>query len=148
MWSIFPCAFIILHLVNTICILKVASSNLALFGILLQWFSQDISWGQVSFRALLDLWLLRALQHLCYGFPSGSVIKNPPAVQETWVQSLGQKAPPRRKWQPTAVFLPGKPHGQRSLLGCSPQGHTESDMTEWLNNSSSRSNVCISIWTR
>ena len=148
MWSIFPCAFIILHLVNTIYLLKVASPNLALFGILLQWFSQDISWEQVSFKALLDLWLLRALQHLCYGFPSGSVIKNPPAVQETWVQSLGQKAPRRRKWQPTAVFLPGKPHGQRSLLGYSPRGHTESDMTEWLNNSSSRSNVCISIWTR
>ena len=148
MWSIFPCAFIILHLVNTIYLLKVASPNLALFGILLQWFSQDISWEQVSFKALLDLWLLRALQHLCYGFPAGSVIKNPPAVQETWVRSLGQKAPWWRKWQPTAVFLPGKPHGQRSLLGCSPQGHTESDMTEWLNNSSSRSNVCISIWTR
>ena len=148
MWSIFPCAFIILHLVNTIYLLKVASPNLALFGILLQWFSQDISWEQVSFKALLDLWLLRALQHLCYGFPAGSVIKNPPAVQETWVQSLGQKAPPRRTWQPNAVFLPGKPHGQRSLLGYSPRGHTESDMTEWRNNSSSRSNVCISIWTR
>ena len=73
MWSIFPCAFIILHLVNTIYLLKVASWNLALFGILLEWFPPDISWGQVSFKALLDLWLLRALQHLCYGFPAGSV---------------------------------------------------------------------------
>ena len=73
MWSIFPYAFIILHLVNTIYLLKVASWNLALFGILLEWFPPDISWGQVSFKALLDLWLLRALQHLCYGFPAGSV---------------------------------------------------------------------------
>ena len=36
----------------------------------------------------------------------------------------------RRKWQPTPVFLPGESHGQRSLVGCSPWGRTESDMTE------------------
>ena len=36
----------------------------------------------------------------------------------------------RRKWQPTPVFLPGESHGQRSLVGCSPWGHTESDTTE------------------
>ena len=33
-------------------------------------------------------------------------------------------------WQPTPVFLPGESHGQRSLTGYSPQGCTESDMTE------------------
>ena len=37
-----------------------------------------------------------------------------------------------RKWQPTPVFLPGKFHGQRSLLGYSPWGGRESDMTEQL----------------
>ena len=31
------------------------------------------------------------------------------------------KIPWRRKWQPTPVFLPGEPHGQRSLAGCSPR---------------------------
>ena len=36
----------------------------------------------------------------------------------------------RRKWQPTPIFLPGKPHGQRSLVGYSPWGRKESDMTE------------------
>ena len=36
----------------------------------------------------------------------------------------------RRKWQPTPVFLPGKSHGQRSLVGCCLWGRTESDMTE------------------
>ena len=35
-----------------------------------------------------------------------------------------------RKWQPAPVFLPGKFHGQRSLVGCSPQGCKESDTTE------------------
>ena len=38
----------------------------------------------------------------------------------------------RRKWQPTPVLLPGKLHGQRSLVGCSPWGRYESGMTERL----------------
>ena len=38
----------------------------------------------------------------------------------------------RRKWQPTPVLLPGKSHGQRSLVGYSPWGRKESDMTERL----------------
>ena len=40
------------------------------------------------------------------------------------------KAPWRRAWQPTLVFLPGESHGQRSLAGYSPQGCKELDMTE------------------
>ena len=40
--------------------------------------------------------------------------------------------PWRRKWQPTPIFLPGKSHGQRSLVGYSPWGSKESDTTEWL----------------
>ena len=38
----------------------------------------------------------------------------------------------RRQWQPTPVLLPGKSHGQRSLVDCSPWGLEESDMTERL----------------
>ena len=38
----------------------------------------------------------------------------------------------RRRWHPTPVVLPGKSHGRRSLVGCSPWGHQESDMTERL----------------
>ena len=38
----------------------------------------------------------------------------------------------RRQWHPTPVLLPGKSHGQRSLVGCSPWGREESDMTERL----------------
>ena len=37
---------------------------------------------------------------------------------------------PKFKWQPTPVLLPGKSHGQRSLVGYSPQGCKESDSTE------------------
>ena len=35
-------------------------------------------------------------------------------------------------WHPTPVLLPGESHGQRSLVGCSPWGREESDMTELL----------------
>ena len=38
----------------------------------------------------------------------------------------------RRQWHPTPVLLPGKSHGRRSLVGCSPWGCKESDMTEQL----------------
>ena len=47
----------------------------------------------------------------------------------------------RRQWHPTPVLLPGKSHGWRSLVGCSPWGHYESDMTERLHFHSSLS--CI-----
>ena len=43
-----------------------------------------------------------------------------------WVR----KIPWRRKWQPIPLFLPGKSHGWRRLVGYSPWGHKESDMTE------------------
>ena len=45
------------------------------------------------------------------------MVKNLPAVQETWVRSLVRKIPWRRAWQPTPAFLPGKSHGQRNLAG-------------------------------
>ena len=38
----------------------------------------------------------------------------------------------RRQWHPTPVLLPGKSHGQKGLVGCSPWGREESDMTERL----------------
>ena len=38
----------------------------------------------------------------------------------------------RRQWHPTPVHLPGKSHGQRSLVGCSPRGREELDTTERL----------------
>ena len=38
----------------------------------------------------------------------------------------------RRQWHPTPVLFPGKSHGPRSLVGCSPWGREESDTTEQL----------------
>ena len=45
-----------------------------------------------------------------------------------WVR----KIPWKRKWQPTSVFLPGESQGQRSLVGYSPRGRTQSDTTQRL----------------
>ena len=44
-------------------------------------------------------------------------VKNPPAIWETWVQSLGWEDPLEREWLLTAVFLPGEFHGQRRPAG-------------------------------
>ena len=67
------------------------------------------------------------------GFPGDSVEKNLPAnVRRCGLSPWVRKIPWRRKWQPTPVLLPGKSHGWRSLVGCSPRGHKESDTTERL----------------
>ena len=47
------------------------------------------------------------------------MVKNPPAMRETWVWSWVGKISWRRTWQLTPVFLPRKPHGQKSLAGYS-----------------------------
>ena len=54
-------------------------------------------------------------------------------MQEMQGQSLGREDPLERDMQPTLVFLCGKFHRQRSLVGYSPGGHKESDSTEQLN---------------
>ena len=60
------------------------------------------------------------------------MVKRLPAMQETRVRSLGWEDPQRRKWQPTTVRLPGKSHGQRSLVSYSPWGCKELNTTEQL----------------
>ena len=59
-------------------------------------------------------------------FPGGAVVKkkkkkNLPAMQETWVRSLGEEDPLEKEWLPTLVFLPGKSHGQS--MGSQRVGH-------------------------
>ena len=68
------------------------------------------------------------------GFPGGTSGKGPTSQCRRhkrhgfnpWVR----KIPWRRAWQPTPAFLPGESHGQWSLVGYSPWGHSESDKTE------------------
>ena len=65
-------------------------------------------------------WWLR-LQRICL-----------PLCRRPRFDPWGRKILWRREWLPTPVFLPGEFHEQRSLVGYSPWGHKESDMTEWL----------------
>ena len=62
------------------------------------------------------------------------VVKNLPVnagdIQDTGFDSWVGRIPWRGARQPTPVFLPGESHGQRKLVGYSPWGHKESDMTE------------------
>ena len=37
----------------------------------------------------------------------------------------------RRRWQPTSVLLPGKSHGRRSLVGCRPWGHCQTQLSDF-----------------
>ena len=72
-------------------------------------------------------WLIKA----------GVVVKNLPTKQETSgdvdpIPGSGRFSGEGTGRQPTPVFLPGKFHGQRSMVGCSPWGRKKSDMTEWL----------------
>ena len=66
-----------------------------------------------------------SVTHISRTSLGAQMVKNLSAMQDTEVQSLGQ-----REWQPTPAFLPGKSHGQRSLVGYSSWGHKESDTTE------------------
>ena len=59
------------------------------------------------------------------------MVKNPPTKAENMGSFPGLgRSPGRRKWQLIPVFLPGKLHGRRSLVGCSPWGCKESNTTE------------------
>ena len=62
------------------------------------------------------------------------MVKNPPSMPETWVRSLGwEDSPGRGHGNPLQYSCLENPHGQRSLVGYSPWGCKESDMTERLN---------------
>ena len=63
------------------------------------------------------------------GFPGGSGVKNPPANAGDMGSSPGSGRSPGggNVWKHTLVFLPGESHGQKSLVGYSPQGCKESD---------------------
>ena len=57
------------------------------------------------------------------GFPGGSMVQTLPAMQkpqEMRVRSLGWEDALEESMDPTPVFLPGKSHGQRSLVGYNP----------------------------
>ena len=66
-----------------------------------------------------------------WGFPGGAVSRQ--CRRHRFNPGWGRSPEDPLEWQPTPGFLPGKPHGQRSLAGHSSWGHRESDTTERLN---------------
>ena len=68
------------------------------------------------------------------------LVKNLPAMQETWVQFLGWGDPWRRERLPTPVLWPGEFHGLYSSWG-----HKELDTTEWLSLSRVDNNKYVKI---
>ena len=92
----------------------------------------DIQWlgciyaYRPAFQILFCYRLLKYIEYinscLCYTVVGPCCLSISYTVVCTW----------RRQWHPTPVLLLGKSHGRRSLVGCSPWGHKESDTTEWL----------------
>ena len=70
------------------------------------------------------------------------MIKNPPAMQETWVRALVRKIPGEGNGRTHSSILAGESHGQRSLTGSSPLGRRESDMTEQQQATMADSHCC------
>ena len=86
-------------------------------------------------------------RNLNTGFPSVSVVRNPPANGGDWRFRFNPwvgKIPWRRKWQPMPVLLPEKSHGQRTMADYRPTGCEELDMTERLSTSPGKKSVVYS----
>ena len=64
--------------------------------------------------------------HICMASQVTLTVKNLPAN----AGDAGWEDSQRKEWEPTPIFLPGKSHGQRSLVVYSPLGCKESDMAE------------------
>ena len=58
------------------------------------------------------------------------MVKNSLVMRETWVRSLGWEDTLEMWNCNTLILWPGEFYGQRSLVGSSPWGHEELDMTE------------------
>ena len=79
--------------------------------------------------------------------PQELLVKNPPTMQENCRRRgfdfCVRKIPLRRKWLATLVFLPGKSHGQKSVVAYSPWDCKESDKIEPLTTTNKRNKVLI-----
>ena len=72
-------------------------------------------------------------------------VENLPALQETWFQSLSLEYPLEEEMALTPVFLPGKSHRQRSLVGYSSKGYKESDTTEHIHTHKTRRGILLTV---
>ena len=84
--------------------------------------------------------------HITYGFPRGSAVKNPPAVQEMKGSRAGSpgREDPLEEGMAAHSSIRENPCGQRKLPGCSPCGHKESDTAE-ANEHAGRHNIKFTV---
>ena len=84
-------------------------------------------------RGLVPFWVLRHSFLSLTASLVAQLVKNLPAMQETGVRSLSWQVPlEKENGNPLRYPGPGKSHGQRSLVDCSPWGRKESGTIEWL----------------
>ena len=85
-------------------------------------------------RKRLLVWRLACLRKYCFKIEQSEKFKRREKlhINTSDILSSSRNECRRRQWHPTPVLLPGKSHGWRSLVGCSPWSHKESDRTEWL----------------
>ena len=82
---------------------------------------------------ILFFLLLLSLQHLSFILKFSSSDRKTSAYNVGDLDSIpGSGRSLEKEMQPTPIFMPGKSHGPRSLVGYSPGGHKESDTTEQL----------------
>ena len=75
-----------------------------------------------------------------YNFPGGSVVKNLPAMQKTWVVSLSQEDPLEKKMTTLSSILAWEiPRTEEPCAGYRPRGREGSDFTQCLNSNSNMS---------
>ena len=126
-------------LVAKSCLTLVITQTVACQAPLSMGFSRQDYWSGLPFPSPGDLpdpgikpasLMSPALAHRCLQLvPPGKALKESEKWRRKW-QPTPVILHQRRKWQPTQVFLPGESHGQRHLVDCSPQDHTESDTAE------------------
>ena len=74
--------------------------------------------------------LIASLHYLIWASLVAQIVKNLPAMQETWDQSLGREDTLEKGMATHSSIFDWKSHGQRSLVGYSPWGWKELDTTE------------------
>ena len=84
-----------------------------------------IMFGNTGFSSYIlkiavELSIFCCIMHINITSLVAHMVKHLTTMRETQVQSLGWEDPQRRKRQPTPVFLPGKSHGRKSMVGYSP----------------------------
>ena len=92
-----------------------------------------VTFYQYIYCLLIFFMFLHYLEYRCRKRAPlvAQTVKNPPAMPETWVWSLGWEDP-LEEGNPLQYSCLENPHGQRSLAGYSSWGRKESDTTEWL----------------